>query len=269
MSEAGGTALLLRRLFEGGYCQDGPSVDGDSLQELVNDAPEAEDQAVILPLSAPLKTRGGLLALFGNLAPEGCVLKLSGDAKGVFEGPAQIFESEEDAFAEYEAWQRRVAEKSKVKAEAKVVAADSGGKRDEREGEKEIKAEEVIATEVVVDDELIEIIDHEDYHDCRQSSFSETVITVTPRLNLASPYNASWGTVWRENAGKVYDPTMPSDRDGAPAETPSSLAVGRARRRQEEIVRERERHRREEKTAMEQRRARAWDLEHPSPSLSE
>ena len=98
MSEAGGTALLLRRLFDGGYCEDGPSVDGDSLQELVSDAPEAEGQEVILPLSAPLKTRGGLIALFGNLAPEGCVLKLSGDAKGVFDGPALIFESEEDAF---------------------------------------------------------------------------------------------------------------------------------------------------------------------------
>ena len=99
MSEAGGTALLARRLFEGGYCEDGPTVDGESLFARVSDAPEAVGQEVVRPLSAPLKSRGGLVALFGNLAPEGCILKLSGPATGVFEGPAKLYESEDDAFA--------------------------------------------------------------------------------------------------------------------------------------------------------------------------
>jgi dihydroxy-acid dehydratase len=99
MSEAGGTALLARRLFEGGYCEDGPTVDGESLRALVADAPEAEGQEVVRPISAPLKARGGLIALFGNLAPDGCILKLSGEASGVFEGPSKLYESEEEAFA--------------------------------------------------------------------------------------------------------------------------------------------------------------------------
>ncbi|WP_086001263.1 dihydroxy-acid dehydratase [Plesiocystis pacifica] len=103
MSEAGGTALLARRLFEAGLCEDGASVDGPSLRALVADAPEREGQRVIRPASQAFAPRGGLMALFGNLAPEGCVLKLPPELPEVFEGVARVFDDEDSAFAAVQA----------------------------------------------------------------------------------------------------------------------------------------------------------------------
>lgn len=103
MSEAGGTALLARRLFEAGLCEDGASVDGPSLRALVADAPEREGQRVIRPASQAFAPRGGLMALFGNLAPEGCVLKLPPELPDVFEGAARVFDDEDSAFAAVQA----------------------------------------------------------------------------------------------------------------------------------------------------------------------
>ena len=59
----------------------------------------AEGQQVVHPISDALKPRGGYSILYGNIAPEGCVLKLAGHGRLHHEGPARVFESEELAFA--------------------------------------------------------------------------------------------------------------------------------------------------------------------------
>ena len=50
-----------------------------------------------MPLEKPLKKTGGLVVLKGNIAPEGCVAKISGHERLEHRGPARVFESEEDA----------------------------------------------------------------------------------------------------------------------------------------------------------------------------
>src|SRR6202035_1454750 len=55
-------------------------------------------QQVVRPIDRPIKPTGGLVILFGNLAPEGAVLKLSGTERATHRGPARVFESEEQAF---------------------------------------------------------------------------------------------------------------------------------------------------------------------------
>ncbi len=98
MFEAGGVGLLVRRLAAGGLLQDSPTVTGRSLLEEAEQAAEQAGQEVIRTLSNPIKPRGGFGILYGNLAPEGCVVKLAGHGKLRFEGPARVFDSEEEAF---------------------------------------------------------------------------------------------------------------------------------------------------------------------------
>jgi len=74
------------------------TVTGRTLGEEIGRAREPEDQNVIKPLDRPLKREGGIAILRGNLAPEGCVMKVSGQTKRVHSGPARVFEREEDAF---------------------------------------------------------------------------------------------------------------------------------------------------------------------------
>ncbi len=99
MEAAGGMRLLASRLRERGLVTDTPTVSGDTLFELAEQAAEAPGQEVIRPAAQPVKARGGLAILTGSLAPEGCVLKLAGHAKTRHEGPARVFDSEEAAFA--------------------------------------------------------------------------------------------------------------------------------------------------------------------------
>jgi dihydroxy-acid dehydratase len=75
------------------------TVSGRSMAEEAGAARETPGQVVVRPLSEPLKPTGGLVILRGNLAPEGCVLKVSGYAKMAHRGPARVFNCEEDAFA--------------------------------------------------------------------------------------------------------------------------------------------------------------------------
>ncbi|MDX1600190.1 MAG: dihydroxy-acid dehydratase [Anaerolineales bacterium] len=98
---AGGYRLLGRRLLEGGHLhRDALTVTGRTLGEALEEGPDAEttDQEVIRPLDRPLKPSGGLVVLRGNLAPEGCVLKVAGHEMEHHRGPARVFESEETAF---------------------------------------------------------------------------------------------------------------------------------------------------------------------------
>src|SRR5262249_29181851 len=85
---------------EGGFA-DGSAmtVTGRTFAEEAARATESPDQKVILPLKDKIKPRGGIAILRGNLAPEGCVIKLAGHGKMRHRGPARVFEREEDAMA--------------------------------------------------------------------------------------------------------------------------------------------------------------------------
>jgi dihydroxy-acid dehydratase len=97
---AGGIGVIAKRLVDGRYV-DGSQITctGRTLAEEAADAVETPGQQVIAPLSKPLKPYGGLGILRGNLAPEGCVIKLSGHNRKIHRGPARVFNREEDAMA--------------------------------------------------------------------------------------------------------------------------------------------------------------------------
>jgi dihydroxy-acid dehydratase len=98
MFRAGGTAVLAGRLKELGILNaDAPTVLGKTVGELADEAQEADGQVVVRPLSDPLKATGGLAILRGNIAPEGCVVKLAGHERRHHAGPARVFEGEEAA----------------------------------------------------------------------------------------------------------------------------------------------------------------------------
>lgn len=96
--KAGGSGLIGQRLIEDGRIKDNPTVTGRSLFEEIGDAEETEGQDVVRTFADPVKSRGGYGILYGDLAPEGCVVKLAGHGALFFEGKARVFESEEDCF---------------------------------------------------------------------------------------------------------------------------------------------------------------------------
>jgi len=98
MEQAGGVRLLAQRLFELDLLHDELTVTSSTLKEESKSAVETPDQDVIRSASNPLKPHGGLAILKGNLSPEGCVIKLSGHKRRFHEGPAKIFECEDDCF---------------------------------------------------------------------------------------------------------------------------------------------------------------------------
>jgi len=96
---AGGMRLLAKRLLEAGVLHgDALTVTGRTIAEEAADAKETPRQEVVRPVATPLKQRGGIAILRGNLAPEGCVAKLAGHERLQHRGPARVFDSEEDAF---------------------------------------------------------------------------------------------------------------------------------------------------------------------------
>ena len=98
--KAGGVRLVAQRLLEAGRLHgDAPTVSGKTIGEEAAEARETKGQQVVRPLDNPLKPTGGLAILRGNLAPDGCVVKLAGHERLEHSGPARVFESEEDAFA--------------------------------------------------------------------------------------------------------------------------------------------------------------------------
>lgn len=97
---AGGSALIGKRLVDDGRIYDQPTVTGKSLFTEIKDCKELTDQKVVRHFSDPVKSRGGYGILYGDLAPEGCVVKLAGHGALYFQGSARVFESEEDCFKE-------------------------------------------------------------------------------------------------------------------------------------------------------------------------
>ncbi len=99
VDRAGGLRLLVKRLLDGGLLKDQPTVSGKTLAEEAEEAEETAGQEVIRSLEKPIKSRGGIAILHGNLAPDGCVVKLAGHERTHHSGPARVFDSEELAFA--------------------------------------------------------------------------------------------------------------------------------------------------------------------------
>lgn len=98
MHRAGGIGLLANRLLRAKKLHENAmTVTGKTIGEEAAAAVETPDQEVVAPIDKPLKATGGLVILRGNLAPEGCVAKISGHERLSHRGPARVFESEEDA----------------------------------------------------------------------------------------------------------------------------------------------------------------------------
>jgi dihydroxy-acid dehydratase len=121
VDKAGGIPVIAKRLLDGRLVNGSTmTVTGRTFAEEAQAAVETPGQRVIAPLDAPLKKTGGLVILHGNLAPEGCVVKISGHERLTHRGPARIFESEEDAMT-------AVTEK-RIKAGDVVVIRNEGPK---------------------------------------------------------------------------------------------------------------------------------------------
>ncbi len=96
---AGGVGVIAKRLAEAGVLHsDAVTVTGRTIGEEATDTEETPGQVVVRELSDPLKPHGGFAILRGNLAPDGCVVKLAGTERLQQTGPARVFESEEEAF---------------------------------------------------------------------------------------------------------------------------------------------------------------------------
>ena len=121
MHRAGGIRLVAERLSDGKLLHDSSvTVTGNSIAAEAAKAVEGKGQEVIAPLNKPLKATGGLVILKGNLAPEGCVTKISGHERLEQRGPARVFDSEEDAMA--------AVKDRKIKAGDVVVIRNEGPK---------------------------------------------------------------------------------------------------------------------------------------------
>ena len=119
--KAGGIKLVAKRLIEAGLIHDDTlTVTGKTLREAAQEVQEATGQEVVRPMVNPLKPTGGLVILKGNLAPEGCVVKVAGHERLIHKGPARVFDREEDAFA--------AVQKGQIKAEDVVVIRYEGPK---------------------------------------------------------------------------------------------------------------------------------------------
>lgn len=100
LDRAGGIPLLVQRLVAAGFI-DGTQMtpSGRTISEEASMAVETAGQDVVHPVSQPLKPNGGLVILKGNLAPEGCVVKIAGHERLYHRGPARVFDREEDAMS--------------------------------------------------------------------------------------------------------------------------------------------------------------------------
>jgi dihydroxy-acid dehydratase len=103
MYQQGGTALVVQALQKAGLIEDIPTVAGLSFFAQSAAAETLSTQDVVRPVGDPIKPRGGYSILYGNVAPEGCIVKLAGHGREKHTGPARVFDSEEAAFAAVQA----------------------------------------------------------------------------------------------------------------------------------------------------------------------
>ena len=104
MYEAGGVPMLLKTLHEGGFIHgDCLTVTGKTIAENLESVTFDPSQKVIYPVSNPITPTGGVVGLKGSLAPDGGIVKVAGMKVLQFEGPARVFDSEEEAFAAVDA----------------------------------------------------------------------------------------------------------------------------------------------------------------------
>ena len=97
--KAGGIQLVAKRLVDAGLIHgDAMTVTGKTIREAAEITKETAGQEVVRQMANPLKSTGGLVILKGNLAPEGCVVKVAGHERMIHKGPARVFDREEDAF---------------------------------------------------------------------------------------------------------------------------------------------------------------------------
>jgi dihydroxy-acid dehydratase len=121
LHDAGGIPLVVQRLMRGGLIDgSAATVDGRTMSQVAESARETPGQRVVVTLEKPLKPTGGLAILRGNLAPEGCVVKLAGHERLFHRGPARVFDSEEAAFAAVEARQIKAGEVVVIRYEGPV-----------------------------------------------------------------------------------------------------------------------------------------------------
>lgn len=103
LHEAGGVALVAERLKARGCLnEDCPTVTGRTIGEEADLARETPGQEVVRPADRPIRSSGGLVVLRGNLAPEGCVVKLAGYERSKHVGPARVFDREDDVLPRIE-----------------------------------------------------------------------------------------------------------------------------------------------------------------------
>ena len=103
LHEAGGVALVAERLKARGCLNEGcPTVTGRTIGEEADLARETPGQEVVRPADRPIRSSGGLVVLRGNLAPEGCVVKLAGYERSRHVGPARVFDREDDVLPRIE-----------------------------------------------------------------------------------------------------------------------------------------------------------------------
>ena len=118
---SGGTALVAKRLVDANLLRgDALTVTGRTIGEEAAAAKEAPNQEVVRNVNAPLKPTGGLVILKGNIAPQGCVVKVTGHTLQHFRGRARVFDGEEAAFA--------AVEKNQIRAGDVVVIRYEGPK---------------------------------------------------------------------------------------------------------------------------------------------
>ncbi|KQM65835.1 dihydroxy-acid dehydratase [Sphingomonas sp. Leaf17] len=113
MYEAGGVYMLMKTLMDGGFLHgDCMTVTGKTLAENIDEVTWNPDQKVIYDVKTPITPTGGVVGLRGTLAPDGAIVKVAGMKRLVFEGPARVFDCEEDTFVAVEA--RDIAEGSVI-----------------------------------------------------------------------------------------------------------------------------------------------------------
>jgi len=99
LHRVGGVPLVVKRLLQGGLLHgDTMTITGKTLRQNVEAFETVDDQNIVVPIDQPRSPTGGLAILYGNLAPEGAVIKVAGHQEKVYQGPARVFNQEQAAF---------------------------------------------------------------------------------------------------------------------------------------------------------------------------